>query len=118
MTRTQTFLVGSAIWLSGIGVFAGFAYAMNRPLPVPAPEPVSAPVELTAANVAAKPVYEHIITIPQIEIVGHAPKALRFPTQVIQPTAAAVTHDNEPMKCGNWRPLEQGGSESSVRECN
>ena len=121
MTRTQTFVLGSAIWLAGIGVFAGFAYAMNRPLPVPAPEPVSAPGELTAANIAARPVYERVVTLPPIEIVGHAPKAMHFPAQVIAPVAAAPV-DNAPrdlteMNCGNWRPLEQGGSTSTVREC-
>ncbi|MGH7283735.1 MAG: hypothetical protein ACRELY_19595 [Polyangiaceae bacterium] len=121
MTRTQTFLLGSALWLGGVGVFAGFAYAMNQPRSVPAPEQVSAPVELTAANIAAEPVYEHIVTIPTIEIVGHPPKALRFPTQVIeaQVMAPATAPPAAPpqMHCGNWRPLEQGGSESSVREC-
>ncbi len=116
MTRTQTFLLGSAFWLAGVGVFAGFAYAMNRPITVPAPERVSAPVELTAATIKAEPVYERVVTIPPIEIVGHVPRPLRFAPQVIAPVAAAPPAPQH-MNCTDWRPLEQGGSESSVREC-
>lgn len=79
MTNTQTYLLGTAFWLSGIAAFAGFGVAMSRPNEAPPSSPIGQPTELTAAQVHAVGPQGKVVVLPTIEIVGQpAPEPLRF----------------------------------------
>ena len=116
MTRTQTYLLGAAVWLGSIGAFAGFAFAINRPSTIPAP-PEPAPVEITAATITAARAEiprENFVTIAPIEIVGHLPKSLHFPEQVIAPSR--VSPPAEPPVLSSSSSTSPDPGTTSVRD--
>ncbi len=105
--------VGALFWAMGLFTLGAYAYAINRPLKV---NPL--PVYLT--SIAAPPTevvrdvpVSHVLELPAVVIIGRAPAKVALKPVVEEAIPAA--RDLSEMRCADWRPLEQGGS--NVREC-
>ena len=108
MTKASLIALTAVVWTGGFAATGALVRVLHHPTAPPASITY---VDTSPAPVALVPqtpqVEERIIVLPTVEIVAKLPRLAPPP-----PPPPAPTHE---LRCGVWKPLEQGGG--SVQVC-
>lgn len=115
-------VIGFAVWSTAVASAGVLTYALHRPL-VP---PSVVAVEPTHMRLAPPLVVEPPIVVAPAEPVVTEPVQVVVPKPAAKPAARAVhkaaqavapPEEPPPLKCTEWRTLEQGVGGAKVRTC-
>ncbi len=110
MSKASVIALAALVWSAGFGATGALIRIVDRPLPQPVVANIAAPARIALVEPkqpeANPPEVRHIV-LPTVEIVATIPR--------VAPPVVAKKDEPHELKCGPWRPLEQGSS--SVQIC-
>ncbi len=113
MSKASVIALAALVWSAGFGATGVLIQVTKAPLPQPVVANIAVPARVAPlpqeTSEAKTPEPRHIV-LPTVEIVTKVTR----PTP--PPTALAKKDEPRELKCGPWRPLEQGSNAVQICE--